>query len=273
MPSIAVENLPPYEAISNEAIREAVAQHNAAKAAFDEAKKSHTQAELELPATEQLDAELAADARAAGKPEPKTRTHTAKHEQQIRDLAHELKVAAIIEQRTLDSLERALIDHGEVWAEEVAAEADARRAQWATEVDELTTLHGRLNAVLSVARAVLGPNQGSASAITFDPGAVRGREWAGGQGHTARPIVQLGDVLSALAELGQSSRLDIEPVQHPRLRPSARPEDTAESAERLEFLERAGSPEGREAAAKARRERQESHRLSTEQALQDTLSA
>jgi hypothetical protein len=70
---IAIENLPAYEQISNEHIREAAAQLDAARVALDEAKKSHTQVELELPASEWLDAEIAAEARRASKPESKTR--------------------------------------------------------------------------------------------------------------------------------------------------------------------------------------------------------
>ncbi len=96
--------LPPYVEIAQQQIREAAAAWDGAKATLDEAGKSHTQAEQELPASEWRDAEVAAEARAAGKPEPKTRSHTAKHEQRIRDLAHELKVATLTEQSAFQAL-------------------------------------------------------------------------------------------------------------------------------------------------------------------------
>jgi hypothetical protein len=268
---IAVETLPPYEQISNEPIREAVAQLSAARAALDEAKKSHTQAELELPASEWRDAELVAEARRASKPEPKTRAHTAKHEQRIRDLAAELKVATIIEQRSRDDVDAVLQECGAAFGEEVRASVEALREQWTIEVSELIALHGRFSAALSVARTVLG-EQAHAHALGFTPAQIRGIEFAS---HQAREtgFVATPDVLAALGSLGLPEPV-IEPVQHPPLRPMFQPDDreSAEQDKRRRFFERMAGPEGDEARAKVRRERAELNRQAGEEALADTLN-
>ncbi|HMH47682.1 MAG TPA: hypothetical protein VK538_08195 [Solirubrobacteraceae bacterium] len=263
MPSIAIENLPAYEQISNEPIRQAAAQLDAARGALDESKKSHTAAELELPASEWRDAEISADARADGKQEPKTRAHTAKHERLIQDLAHELKVATISEQHAVDSLDAALIEFGQVWGEEVAAAVLACQGQWTAEVNELIALHGRFSAALSVARVVLDGDQGTAAALTFAPSQVKGREWASGQSSSVRPAVQLGDVLAGLADLALPPEpVEATPVEHALPYGPARgngPREhghvVAEQAEIREHNARLASPEGREAVAKARQER------------------
>jgi hypothetical protein len=263
---IAVENLPPYEQISNEPIREAVAQLSAARAALDEAKKSHTQVELELPASEWKDAEIAAEARRAAKPEPKTRAHTAKHEQRIRDLAAELKVSTILEQRALEDLHAAIDEHGEAWGDEVRESLEALRGQWAADLNEVIALHGRFSAALSVSRTVLG-ERSHADKVGFSPAAIRGIEFASGQarqtGYVATP-----DVLAALVDLGMPV-VEPAPVEHPPLKPMWSNADDAsrkEQAERRAFFEHAASPEGRRQVEEARRERAELHRQQNEMA-------
>jgi hypothetical protein len=266
---IAAETLPPYEAISNEPIRQAAAQLDAARAARDEVKKSHTQAELELPASEYRDAELAAEARGAGKPEPKTRAHTAKLEQGIRDLAHELKVATIIEQRSRDELDAALLEHGDAWGEEVRGSLEALREQWTAEVSELIALHARFSAALSVARTVLG-EQAHVRALGFTPAQIRGIEFASGQARETG-YVAAGDVLAALGDLGMPEPV-VEPVQHPPLRPMWRNDANSQEQDEIrEFHERLASPEGRRQVEEQRRQRAEQLRQQGDAALQASL--
>jgi hypothetical protein len=263
---IAVENLPPYEQISNEPIREAVAQLSAARAALDEAKKSHTAAELELPASAERDAEIAADARGAGKPEPKTRAHTAKHEQRIRDLAHELKVATIIQQRALKDLNAAIKEHGEAWGDEIRESLETLRGQWAADLNEVIALHGRFSAALSVARTVLG-EQSHADKIGFTPAQIRGIEFASHQAR-ATGYVATPEVLAALVNLGMPV-VETPPVEHPPLKPMWSNVDDAsskEQAEIREFQERMASPEGRRQVEEQRRQRAEQVRLQNEAA-------
>ena len=78
MSSIAVENVQKlgYEAISHEAIRDAVAALDAARATADEAKKTHVQLEQELPNAQQQDAAADERLRAEGKPKLKGRPAT-----------------------------------------------------------------------------------------------------------------------------------------------------------------------------------------------------
>jgi hypothetical protein len=150
--SIVIENLPPYEQINSEPIREAAATLSAAKSAQDEAKKALVEAEQTLRSSQWEDAKAAEAARAEGKPEPKTRSHTVAHEKRIADLEREQRVAELALTRARDALEAALAEQGQAWADELTTSVEALRGEWQRDMTELIGLHGRLTAALSVAR-------------------------------------------------------------------------------------------------------------------------
>ncbi len=101
--SIAIENLPPYEQISSEPIREAAATLSAARGAADEAKKTHVQLEQELPNAQQEDAAADERLRAEGKPKLKGRPATQAAEKGIADAAHEQRVCELAVERARTS--------------------------------------------------------------------------------------------------------------------------------------------------------------------------
>ncbi len=86
--------VPPYQEITHEAIAAKGAGYDAAKTALAESKRSLVEAQQELPQSQWKDAEAAETARAEGKPELKTRTHTQQHEKRIADLEHEQRVSS-----------------------------------------------------------------------------------------------------------------------------------------------------------------------------------
>jgi hypothetical protein len=274
---IAIENLPPYEQISNQSVRGAVAELDQAKVAAEEAKKSRVQLELELPAAQ--DADAAEDERlrsgSGGKEKLKGRPATQRHEKAISDAEHEERVARLAYERAEQNVVAALDEHGDEWGNEVAAAVDALTEQWTIGVNELIALHGQLGAALTEARIVLGDER-TGAAITFDARQVQGREWASGQSSQVRPAVSVVDVLTALADVAMPPEpAENAPQQH--LPPGAQPHGgdsargeagvAAEEAERRAFLERAATPE----AAEARRQRAEQHRQANDEALQATL--
>jgi hypothetical protein len=192
----------PYEQISQPAIREAVAGFDAAKTALDESKKALVAAQQELPQSQWADAEAAEKARAEGKPEPKTRSHTQQHERLIENLEHEQRVCALAVQRTERALVDAIDKHGSEWGTEVEEACSALLEQWHSAVVDLTALHAHLSTAFAVRRQVVEGKQPRIGVLEFAAGQVQGREWAGGQGPGARPVVQVGDVLAGLAEIG-----------------------------------------------------------------------
>jgi hypothetical protein len=170
----SIDQLPPYEQISEPHIRDAAGAVSAARAALDEAKKAHTQAELELPASEYKDAELAAEARAAGKPEPKTRQHTVAHEKRIRDLAHELKTCEVMALTASDGLEDAIEQYGETYAAEIEQTCSDLAGEWRQLVEQQITLHAKLQqASLVRSRVIPGaPQHVGVAAVGVKPGQI-----------------------------------------------------------------------------------------------------
>ena len=267
---IAIENLPPYQQISNELIREAAASLSVARSALDEAKKSHVQLEQELPQAQEDDAAADALLRSEGKPKLKGRPAAQRHEKAIEEAAHEHRVAVRIEAEAFDALQAALGEHGVEWGQEVTESLGGLRGQWAAVMSDAISLHPKLVETLKIARLVLGGDQPSVGTLGFTPGQIKGLEFQSHQGRQTGHI-DTATVLAGLAGLGTPPPPPQEPVKHPPLKPLYRTEGTAEQTERQAFLEHAESPEGREAAAEARRQRNEQHRRQNEDALAATL--
>jgi hypothetical protein len=245
--SIDPARLPPYERITCAPISEAVAALDAARAALAEAKKSLVAAQQELPQSQWADAEAAEKARAEGKPEPKTRSHTQQHERRIENLEHEQRVCQLAAERSERELLAAVDAHGQQWAEEVDATCDGLLKQWQAEVSEVSALYGQLASVLAIRRVISEGKQPRVGAVEFAPAQVQGREWAGGQGPSVRPIVQVGDILAALGEVGKIPP-EPEPVVQPPL--ARKPSDLENAAPVAEEI---SERKDREAATEARR--------------------
>jgi hypothetical protein len=218
---IALDNIVKlgYEQVSEPNIRQALADLDQSKVALDEAKKAHSQAELELPASEWEDAKIEADARAADQPAPKSRTHTAKRERLIRDLAHELKVAVLTADRAQARLTSIVNEAGPAWAAEVKKALGAMRQQWNRDLQELIALHARMGAANTVARAI-GLATGTVQVADVNRGLLKGVELASGSPETAH--VPVPDLLAILSDLGAPEPEPTRVVQPPLSRqPSA----------------------------------------------------
>jgi hypothetical protein len=192
-------------AISEPHLRDCAGVLSAARASLDEAKKSHTAAEQELPSSEWRDAELAAEARASGRKEPATRKHTADHEARIRDLAHEFKTCELMVRKAVDSLEQAIEEFGQVWLDELAAEATEAREEWQTKVNELTSAHARLSSVFSIQHR-LGITGVGARACGFTQAQIGGLDFAASPRSAFNRVkpkgyVQTPDIRAALHDL------------------------------------------------------------------------
>jgi hypothetical protein len=267
--SIAIENVPPYEQISSEPIREAGATLSAVRAAQDEAKKALVEAEQTLPSSQWKDAEAAEQARAEGKPEPKTRNHTAAHEKRIADLEHEQRVADLALKRARGALEAVLAEHGQAWADELTTSVEAMRVEWGNSVEGLIGLHSQLSAALSVARVVGIGELPKVNALPFRRRQIANAEFASPQPDVPA-FVQMGDVLAALAGVVEVEP-DVEkvPVEHrpPRalsseLRDRADVENEVGEREAFHNSERVAE----------RRRRAEQNRQAGEEALSQSLA-
>jgi hypothetical protein len=265
--SIAIENLPPYEQISSEPIREAAATLSAARSAKEQARKDLIELEQTRESAEWADAEASEQAQAEGRAEPK-RTLVAAHDKKTDEARHKTKVSDLAHTRARGALEAALAEHGQAWADELATSVEAMRVEWGNVVEGLIGLHGRLSAALSVARVVGIGELPKIGALPFRRRQIQNADFASPQPDVPA-FVPTGDVLAALAGVLEVQP-DIEktPVQHPHLkgaselRGQARVED--EIAERAEFM----SPE----RAAERQRRSEQNRQAGEEALSQTLT-
>jgi hypothetical protein len=247
--SIAIENLPHYEAISCTPISEAAAGLDAAKAACLSAQRDLTELEQTREQAEWADAEAAENARAEGKAEPK-RSHIAEHDKKLDVARHEHKVAELAQTRACGALEAALAEHGEAWAYALTTSIEAMKTQWERGVGELIGVHGQLGAAVKVARAVGIGELPSVGVLPFARKQIKNVEFASGQ-RPAPAYVSLGDVLAALASVTEPEPdIDPSPVKHPPLvegRGSAllRGQTGVESeiAERSAFAEQSRDPE------------------------------
>ena len=276
MSSIAVENVQKlgYEAISHEAIRDAVAALDAARATADEAKKTHVQLEQELPNAQQQDAAADERLRAEGKPKLKGRPATQAAEKGIADAEHERRVCELAVDRARSELAAALDEHGAAWTAEVDADVQTMTVEWQNTVEGLSALHSRFVESLRIARVVgigVGPRIGT---VPFERRAIENVEFAAGQPKMPAYIA-MGEVLAALIGVVEPEPPEPEPVEHPPLKGvnplHGRRDVEREIAERREFAERASSPEGIEAREEARRQRNEQFHQQNDQALAESL--
>jgi hypothetical protein len=258
--------LPNYVEIDHAAIRDAAAAWDAAKAALDESKKTHTQLELELPAAHLEDARADERLRAEGA-RLKGRPATQAAEKAIAAAEHEELVAQLIEETAFDALQAALDGPalGE-WAESVEHDVAALDEEWMAAVNGLVELHATRSRALAIRAMVLG-EQAHAEKLGFTPAQIRGIEFASHQAR-ATGYVETGDVFAGLAELGMPPVVEATPVEHasPVKRggsPMTRGQGPVEEeiAERREFAE-AATPE----LVEERRQRAEQHRQQNEMA-------
>lgn len=269
--SIAVENLPPYEAISCTPISEAAAGLDAANAACLSAQRDLTELEQTREQAEWADAEAAEKARAEGTAEPK-RSHVASHDKKLDAARHEHKVAKLAQTRARGALEAALAEHGEAWAGALTTSVEAMSAQWERVVGELIGLHGQLDAAVKVARVVGIGELPSVGALPFARKQIKNVEFASGQ-RPAPAYVPTGDVLAALASVTEPEPdIDTSPVEHPPLgkgRGSAllRGQTGVENeiAERGAFAEQGRDPERVAARRRRSEELREQNRIALEE--------
>lgn len=276
---IAVENLPPYESISCEPIRQAAAEHNAARSAKEQARKDLIELEQTREAAEWRDAEAAEQAQAEGKPEPK-RSHVAAHDKQTDAARHGAKVAELAHTRARGALEAALAEHGEAWASELTSSIEQMSAEWGNALTELIDLHTRLAGALSVARRVGIGDLPNIDALAFSRRQIQNAEFASPQPNVPA-YIPAGDVLAALATVIEVAEPGAEktnvagavPLRRIRmLSPNAGQRGTDDEMEsRRAFTEHANSPAGqaeRERIVAERRARAQKHRQGAEEAEQ-----
>jgi hypothetical protein len=280
---IAVENVQklPYEAISNEPIRDAAAAYSAARAAADEAKKTHVQLEQELPNAHQEDAAADERLRAEGKPKLKGRPATQAAERGVADAAHEHRVAELALTRARGALEAALAEHGQAWADELTTSVEAMCVEWGNSVEGLIALHAQLAGALSVARRVMQTAElPRIAALGFERRAVEGVEFASPQ--PRRPaFIQTTTVLDALARaIKVEPDVEPEPVVHPPWKGTGslnrgQANVDEEIEQRRAFDRYAESPEGiaeRDRVIAERRRRRERHGQAGQEAREQELA-
>lgn len=218
--SVAVENLPPRESISCEAIREAAGAFDAARAAKEQRRKDVVELEQTREAAEWRDAEAAEKARAEGKPEPK-RTHVAEHDKKLDAARHELKIVTISEQRACDTLEATISEHGPAWMEEVGKAVETLEAEWQNALERLTVLLSRRESARRVAEIVIGEQPGVGFA-RLKLKQLQDLELGAGTPSGQTGTVSVGELLASLADVGQPRPAE------PRIVPGGIPFDVAQ---------------------------------------------
>ncbi len=200
----------------------------------------------------------------------KGRPATQRHEKAIEDAAHEQRVATISEQDAFDALQAAVDEHGDEWAETIERDVQQLGERWAQSLATLVKLHAERSRAFAIRAMVVGGEQPGVAALGFAREQIRGIDFASGTGRQTG-FVSMTDVLGKLAELGSPVETGVEPPVEHSLTPVFHDDGGREGAERRAFAEHAQSPEGREAVANARRERQAGVRRANEEALQATL--
>lgn len=135
--------IPPAERISHPEIRAAIAAFDEAIKVEHEARRTHTQAEQELPAAEFKDEQALADAQSAHRKDPGA-VNAEKQAALIRDLKRKHGAAKITLQRAVLAVKEAFEQHGDDWRATLEAERDAIREQMSRSLDEFSELHRRL---------------------------------------------------------------------------------------------------------------------------------
>ncbi len=141
-----VENLPAHKPIA-----EAIAAHEAAQADHLAKRRDVTQLEQERPAAEWKQANAISEARAAGKPDPKS-SFVDEHDRLIDKARMELKVATLAERRAEAALADAHTEHGAAYRTEVETLAARLDKRWDEATAALSKLHAERRAAVSTAR-------------------------------------------------------------------------------------------------------------------------
>ena len=182
--------VPPYQEISHEAIAAKAAEWDVAKTTLAESKRSLVEAQQELPQSQWKDAGAAETARAEGKPEPKTRTHTQQHEKRIADLEHEQRVSQLAEQRAFDALQAALDQHQAEWADQIERETAALDEAWRDAVGALTALYAQRRRTIAIRGQVIGDGRRGVQTVPLSLAQAQSRS------------IAVGDLLAALTDVG-----------------------------------------------------------------------
>jgi hypothetical protein len=239
--------LPPYEEISHEAIRDAAARWDATKSTLRERRQDVVELEQTREAAEWRDAEAAEAARAASKPEPK-RSHVQEHDKKLDAARHELKIATLAEGRAFDGLQEALDAHQGEWLADATREIEALSKVWSAAVATLAELHGKLaHAQRSRTFASNGDREADGSGVLTGAIRVGQRDVQGlaGQGPNAIGTLDVGFVFAELAAMARVPEPEPSPEREtetvnilgatrtvPRLNPERRDERLARAGSR-----------------------------------------
>jgi hypothetical protein len=266
--SIVVENLPPYEQISSEPIRQAAATLSAARSAKEQARKDLIELEQTRESAEWADAEASEQAQAEGRAEPK-RTHVAAHDKKTDEARHKAKVSDLALTRARGALEAALDEHGQAWTDELATSVETMRVEWGNSVEGLIALHSQLNAALSVARVVGIGELPQVGALPFRRRQIANAEFATGQPDVPA-FVDTGDVLAALASVIEVEPVvEKVPVEHPHLKGASELRGQGRVEDEIDEREAFHSPE----RVAERRRRAEQNRAGHDEAIAATLAS
>jgi hypothetical protein len=198
--TVALENLP-----ARKPIADATAALDAAQADHLTKRRDVNQLEQERPAAEWRQAEAISEARAAGKPDPKTSFVDA-HDKLIDSARMELKVATLAEKKAHDALDAVRAEHEPALLLEVGKLAGELDARWDDTVKALTRIHGDRSRALTVGRE-LGAVHPAIGTVTLD--LLRQAESTTGgkvelpQGAATDVIISVPELLGKLASLGQ----------------------------------------------------------------------
>jgi hypothetical protein len=153
----------------------------AAKATLEGARKDLVVLEQTRDPAERRDAEAAQEARAAGKPEPK-RSQVAAHDKKLDEARHWLKVETLSETQVFNSLQDALDEHADEWAESIERDVEALNEEWAVAINTLVEIHARRSRAIAIRAMVVGGDQRGVGALGFQSGQIRGIDFAQGAG-------------------------------------------------------------------------------------------
>lgn len=211
MPSTILDRLPEPGSISNRPIRVAAEALRDAQAAHLKARRTVTNLEQTREAAEWRDAEAAEKARAAGKPEPKTRSHTAEHDRKADAAKHELKVCKLAEDRARENLAAAIDEHAEAWRAEASARLAEASKAWAEAVEKLLPIHAARESARE-ALWQLEDERPPVDRVPFSSRQLGPLEVAGGQIGVMAEVPTL-DVLTGLLDLGRPQPDEDVPVE------------------------------------------------------------
>lgn len=151
--------LPPADAVTNDAIKAALVGYGEAKAAAGQARQDAVElAQVERPRAEAEDREQLARALAGGSAPPK-RTAVEKADAAIEEAERVAGARQLLEEEALDAVRVAFAEFGDEWAQQAAervasAETDAQRA-----IEDLRAAVGRLVEARAIAAFASGADR------------------------------------------------------------------------------------------------------------------